>query len=193
MPQHVRLTCLIARNGVPYHCFPADIAGPAKSWEEFFRRTRAYLEAPGGTTKADEQNLELMTAAMDRVLSSRMMEAVATDPLPMRAMLFDVLISPTDARSASIAGEPLRMKDVQLEKEFDPSVLTELYPSPALTSGVEARVAITCEIEADRSLLCLTPGKIEPLPGKTIEPWLSKYFLLSAYQAASTIRLAPSR
>ena len=192
--RHVALACLVMANeGTPISCLPATPKLKAANLAAWNAEFDAYAAtAPATPTPTPERTQT--DIAMLRVVNIRLKPERSGKGKNWKTMIFDEVFAPTDARERPPAGEALTMGAVTLEKPFDPDVLRLLYPIIAQRYQVSARVTITCHIEPALTLLCRKPGKIDAEQGQPPANPQGIYAALvfASYQAASTIRLAPT-
>ncbi|MGQ3101419.1 MAG: hypothetical protein ACT6Q5_08835 [Sphingopyxis solisilvae] len=189
-PRRIRVACItIAKFGVPGACIPASFVKPGQKTFDWAAARDAYEKA---RQSDDASETALILAA------ARRMSALRISPRPNNKSMFAIrifeeTISPTDARPPYTHGESLGTRQVTMTRPPDGRLMGMLYPAAAMRYSVEARVRMTCRIEADFSLLCRDPGQITLQPADVGDRTaaLTEDFRISTYQLASTMRFGP--
>lgn len=190
----VDLTCLVIKSeGVPLSCLPAAALKNPKTWAEYKVQEHQFMMALPTALAEEARTLSYMTAAADRILSSRLHpDPAAHFDAPPELINFSVEISPTDALpDLPLPVNMITQRDVKLENDLNSGLFVTLYPSIMLFSGTEARVVIVCNVLADRTLSCQRSPRVTILSGPSPDEALWRYFRYASYQAASTIKLQP--
>jgi hypothetical protein len=140
-------------------------------------------------------NEKILEAALRRALTMRV-DTTKLDPDNPWALRMDfkVTLAQSERRAVDFLQAPLaRMSDFEWVEQPTAQDLDAAYPKGLQSAGVEALVALTCQVQSDLSLLCAATDP-EPAGGdpKTLDAhrklaWAS-VAVMSLYQSAPTLR-----